>query len=54
MDKSFVYSNIPANNDLASLGWFQPKIPFGVIGNANYVKFINEQNTNISKNTLVA
>lgn len=48
MNKSFIYSDF-----LASIGWFETKLPFESLSNVNYLKFINEPNK-ITSNTLIA
>lgn len=61
MEKSFIYSDIADKNkgccDLASLGWFQPKVPvFKSLGDVNYLKKFtnNDDQISITKNTLIA
>lgn len=49
MNKSFIYSDF-----LASIGWFETKVPFKSLdSNINFVKFINSP-VNITSNTLIA
>ncbi len=52
MNKSFIYSSIKSD-DMASLGYFEPKAPYERLANTNHVKFINES-VNITRNTLIA